>query len=141
MAAPSAATPSPLTMLSEINPKAVTPLPSGAEDNATTEGGIEVGEGETGCTNTPDEGTPTKDQDSESMPPPPLPLLQALKKPGVHPLQSPSASSSGGGGGSGSTASLEGMGADETSGKLKLDVLRGSRWRTERDVASGSDII
>jgi hypothetical protein len=33
------------------------------------------------------------------------------------------------------------MGASSESGKLKLDVLRGSRWRTEREIASGSDVI
>ncbi|GAA5955525.1 hypothetical protein JCM3765_006804 [Sporobolomyces pararoseus] len=140
--------PSPLDMLSELNPKAVTPLPSGTEEgNFTGETEEVVGSGlngiveesggvETGGTNTPDSfSTARQDElDLESMPPPPLPHL-LNKKPALQPLQSSE------GGTGGSSASLEGMGADETSGKLKLDVLRGSRWRTERDVASGSDII
>ncbi|GAA5841555.1 hypothetical protein JCM9279_000685 [Rhodotorula babjevae] len=48
-------------------------------------------------------------------------------KPGLHPLQGPS------------DASPAGTGSG--SGTLKLDVLRGSRWRTEKEIASGSDVI
>lgn len=57
------------------------------------------------------------------MLPPPVPVSGG-KKPGLQPLQS-----------------YLGTGEDEDKGGLKLDVLRGSRWRTERDVASGSDVI
>ncbi|GAA5984326.1 hypothetical protein JCM5350_001015 [Sporobolomyces pararoseus] len=148
--------PSPLDLLSELNPRAVTPLPSGNEEGGNFTGETEevLGSGINGVikdseggggggTNTPDsfstaqqEPEPEPEQESSIMPPPPLPPSVVLlnKKPALQPLQS--AASEGG-----SSASLEGMGADETSGKLKLDVLRGSRWRTERDVASGSDII
>jgi len=33
------------------------------------------------------------------------------------------------------------MGGAAEDGKLKVDMLRGSRWRTEKEVASGSDVI
>ncbi|BGP37310.1 Nucleolar GTP-binding protein 1 [Rhodotorula kratochvilovae] len=46
-------------------------------------------------------------------------------KPGVHPLQ----------------AHAHDVAAAADSGTLKLDVLRGSRWRTEKEIASGSDVI
>ncbi|GAA5902064.1 uncharacterized protein JCM6883_000479 [Sporobolomyces salmoneus] len=135
-------TPSPLAVLSEMNPQAVTPLPSGTEGDASGGAGERIGEGETGCTNTPEErltprpsGGEEEEESTKSMPPPSLPSILS-SKPGIQPLQV-----GGGGSSGGSNASLEGMGADESSGKLKLDVLRGSRWRTEKDVASGSDII
>jgi len=57
------------------------------------------------------------------MLPPPVPVTGG-KKPGLPPLQS-----------------YLGKEEEEDKGGLKLDVLRGSRWRTERDVASGSDVI
>ncbi|BGP13338.1 hypothetical protein JCM10213_001475 [Rhodosporidiobolus nylandii] len=60
------------------------------------------------------------------MPPPPVPTT-AQEKPDPAPLQS--------------APDLQGMGARGESGKLQLDMMRGSRWRTERDVASGSDVI
>ncbi|GAA5915227.1 hypothetical protein JCM8208_007716 [Rhodotorula glutinis] len=52
------------------------------------------------------------------------PLAASPVKPGLHPLQGPSDAGTGSG-----------------SGTLKLDVLRGSRWRTEKEIASGSDVI
>lgn len=154
--------PSPLVLLSEMNPTAVTPLPSGAEEEEDTnqDGGGGSSNSrrefdETGNTDTTRGGElsrplrgPPSDTSATTIP---SLLPHLLKKPGLNPLQSPTTNSStrdvSGGGGSSAggssttTASLEGMGPDETSGKLKLDVLRGSRWRTERDVASGSDII
>lgn len=160
--------PSPLAVLSEMNPTAVTPLPSGAEEEEDTnqDGGGGSSHSrrefdETGNTDTTrgELSTPLRAPPSDtSATTIPSLLPHLLKKPGLNPLQSPTTNSSstrdvssgGGGGGSSAggggsssttTASLEGMGPDETSGKLKLDVLRGSRWRTERDVASGSDII
>ena len=56
----------------------------------------------------------------------PPPVASPIK-PGLHPLQGPS------------DASPAGTGSG--SGTLKLDVLRGSRWRTEKEIASGSDVI
>ncbi|GAA5961047.1 hypothetical protein JCM21900_002285 [Sporobolomyces salmonicolor] len=108
--------PSPLALLSQVNSSAVTPLPSNSDDLPPT---------------------PT-----DAPPPPPAaaapsPTVSPATplKPVLSPLQ-PRAGS-----GASPAPSLEGMGADTGSGKLKLDVLRGSRWRTERDVASGSDVI
>lgn len=77
--------------------------------------------------------TPLPTSPSSSEQPPPIagspipPAASPPEKPGIQPLQS--------------SASLDGMGASSESGKLKLDVLRGSRWRTEREIASGSDVI
>ncbi|GAA5924878.1 uncharacterized protein JCM15063_005756 [Sporobolomyces koalae] len=110
----------PAQVLTKImNSNAVTPLPSGDDPttpglSATDQGDLQTGiESDAGIANQSVPGT----------------------KPGIEPLQARDPT------GGGSQASLEGMGADESSGKLKLDVLRGSRWRTEREIASGSDII
>ncbi|GAA5891432.1 hypothetical protein JCM5296_006527 [Sporobolomyces johnsonii] len=109
--------PSPLALLSQVNSNAVTPLPSNSDDLPPT---------------------PT------DAPPPPRPAAPSTTvspatplKPVLSPLQPRAGSAAP----HPPTPSLEGMGADAGSGKLKLDVLRGSRWRTERDVASGSDVI
>ncbi|GAA5821529.1 hypothetical protein JCM10212_000137 [Sporobolomyces blumeae] len=146
--------PSPLALLSTINDSAVTPLGS----EATDESSAQVATGATTSSvvtplvaddsrpnphdAVPSSSTTTRAAtlSSVEMPPPPVPSLRSTvepdRKPGIEPLQDPTTCST-----TRSTPNLEGMGADEGSGKLKLDVLRGSRWRTERDVASGSDVI
>jgi len=115
--------PNPLSVLSELNSNAVTPLPSSTEDSVASP--------------TPNPSNPQTPDESPSqslkqvargkegeMLPPPVP--PGGIKPGLNPIQSHS-----------SRKEEE----EEKSGGLKLDVLRGSRWRTERDVASGSDVI
>ncbi|GAA5830936.1 hypothetical protein JCM11251_005085 [Rhodosporidiobolus azoricus] len=153
--------PSLLAALSERNSRAVTPLPSspsptsspavapfpsplpsgpateaagpapppGPERQASTVSSISLEGGEVSGT-----GALGDSEDSSLMPPPPVP-----KKPDPHPLQPPSSDPNGSE--PPPAPGLESMGACGESGKLKLDVLRGSRWRTERDVASGSDVI
>ncbi|GAA5846019.1 hypothetical protein JCM3766R1_001340 [Sporobolomyces carnicolor] len=144
----SSPSPSPLALLSEMNPLAVTPMPSESDEVPRERGDgrsgtEEGGNGSLRGTAQPDVRSDVNgDGETGAMPPPHGRFVRtattaAPKAPGINPLQRPAAGSSS----TTSQASLEGMGADETSGKLKLDVLRGSRWRTERDVASGSDII
>ncbi|GAA5916427.1 hypothetical protein JCM6882_001560 [Rhodosporidiobolus microsporus] len=91
-------------------------------------------------------GAAADSEDSALMLPPPLPSSSAgPRKPAATPLQPTDAngasSAAAGGVDPPPAPGLESMGACGESGKLKLDVLRGSRWRTERDVASGSDVI
>ncbi|ORY90923.1 hypothetical protein BCR35DRAFT_299562 [Leucosporidium creatinivorum] len=61
---------------------------------------------------------PSPPTSATATPPPPPPELPPIEPP-----------------------NLEGMGGAAEDGKLKVDMLRGSRWRTEKEVASGSDVI
>ncbi|GAA6000631.1 hypothetical protein JCM10207_004584 [Rhodosporidiobolus poonsookiae] len=111
-------TPSLLATLSLADPNAVTPLPSEPSDFAVQPVTPPPLPASSAAPLATEEG---------SMPPPPLP------KPALAPLQ-PAATAT-------AEPDLEGAGARGESGKLKLDMMRGSRWRTEKDIASGSDVI
>ncbi|GAA5979532.1 hypothetical protein JCM10908_002959 [Rhodotorula pacifica] len=120
--------PSLLVALAERNSNAVTPLPSSDEsDQAAAAGG--AGELQASTVET----TPSPSGASA-----PSSSTQDSTRPGARPIQIDRTAASGA---ASRSPSLEGMGASSASGKLQLDLLRGSRWRTEQEVASGSDVI
>ncbi|GJN87964.1 hypothetical protein Rhopal_000919-T1 [Rhodotorula paludigena] len=112
-------TPSILAALSEHSSNAVTPLPTSSSSSDPS-----------GLPATPPAppAAAAAAGEGEGAVPTTTVTAPSPSKPGVHPLQA--------------NATLEGMGpVSSESGKLKLDVLRGSRWRTEKEIASGSDVI
>ncbi|KAM0792867.1 hypothetical protein ACM66B_002630 [Microbotryomycetes sp. NB124-2] len=73
-------------------------------------------------TPTPGGGTPVPPPEVASTPPP------ASPSPPDEPVDVPE-------------PRLQGLGGTGENGKVKVDMLRGSRWRTEKEVLSGSDVI
>lgn len=110
--------PSLLAALAERNSNAVTPLPSSDEGSPEPIGSAPA------VAASPSQEQPGPERES--------------RRPMARPVQVAADSSNGP---ASRSPSLEGMGASSTSGKLQLDLLRGSRWRTEQEVASGSDVI
>ncbi|GAA6038539.1 hypothetical protein JCM8097_004620 [Rhodosporidiobolus ruineniae] len=121
---PASGTPGLLASLAAKNSDAVTPLATSSSSPSSFANPLDV--------------PPPHPSDSSLMPPP----STIPKKPDPHPLQPPSAVPDRTGSTSPPPApNLERFGETGESGKLRLDMMRGSRWRTERDVASGSDVI
>ncbi|KAK4049404.1 Nucleolar GTP-binding protein 1 [Microbotryomycetes sp. JL201] len=73
-------------------------------------------------TPTPGGGTPVPPPDVATIPPSPPPPAEPIDLP--EPV-----------------AQLQGLGGTGENGKMKIDMLRGSRWRTEKEILSGSDVI
>ncbi|GAA5862478.1 hypothetical protein JCM8547_002077 [Rhodosporidiobolus lusitaniae] len=110
-----------LAALSARNSNAVTPLPS----SSSSEPIVTPLDAPNGLSR-PTLPAPTESEGS--MGPPPLPSSSPNPLAASPPLPP--------------QPDLEGMGGcGELGGKLKLDMMRGSRWRTEKDIASGSDVI
>lgn len=131
---PSERRPSLLAALAERNSNAVTPLPSSDESDPPGAGGKSLEQQQQQKDTSTLEPTPS--------PPGTGPLPAAAReeaRPGARPIQVDRTAAAAGT--TSRSPSLEGMGASSTSGKLQLDLLRGSRWRTEQEVASGSDVI
>lgn len=130
---PSERRPSLLAALAERNSNAVTPLPSSDESDPSGAEGKSL--------------EPQQQKEASTVETTPSPSVAAAAaeeaRPGARPIQvdRTAAAATAAAGATSRSPSLEGMGASSTSGKLQLDLLRGSRWRTEQEVASGSDVI
>ena len=130
---PSERRPSLLAALAERNSDAVTPLPSSDESDPPGAGGGKSLEQQKEASTV--ETTPSPSAAAAAA-------AAEEARPGARPIQiDRTAAAAAAAGTTSRSPSLEGMGASSTSGKLQLDLLRGSRWRTEQEVASGSDVI